>query len=445
MTQHRFFDSDAEDAVLSAMMLDPSVIPGVAGILKREAFHADRNGMIFAAMVDIQRSGKPGDDPLVIADELKRRGELERVGGKDYLSYLIDMVPTAANVEYHARIVAGHHARRSVIGSLEGALKAFHDPQADLRAIASELQDKLLPLSADVGRSGYRSIGDIVWETMAAFERRQEAARSGKTDGVPTGWREVDAYTNGFRPGELVIFGGGPKSGKTSAVLNIVLNNVLAGRGAGFISAEMTGSQLVERLLNNMACVHTQATTSGNLSKEDWTRLTEAAKQLYLAKHFFVDDEAFPSLDDVIARSLHLKAKHPEVALIVVDYLQLISKRMAGRRGDEELNAISKGLKGLAKRAGVPVFAPCQVNYKEVDARKNPRPTLRDLQGASGPAQDADFVGLVYRPGLSDPEPSKSQILELDFVACRRTDRFKTTLRWDGRHMRVDDFPKGAF
>lgn len=435
-----FHDLDAEQAVISALMLDSSVTLAVSAILSPEAFHYERHGKIFGAIVSVHRRSETVD-PITVSAELLRVGQLEAVGGKDYISELLDMVPTAANVEYHARIVAHHAARRSVIASIESALRSFNDPEADLRAVAAELQDRLLPLAADVGRTGYRPVSEIVWEVMEAFERRQAAANVGELIGIPTGWREVDAYTCGFRPGEFIILGGGPKSGKTSAVLNIVLHNVLAGRGAAFVSAEMTGTQLVERLLNNMAVVHTQATTSGQITPDDWARLSEAAKALYLAQNFFVDDEAFPTLDDVIARALHLKAKHPEVAMIVVDYLQLVSKRMDSRRGDEELNAISKGLKGLAKRAGVPVFAPCQVNYKEVDARKNPKPTLRDLQGASGMAQTADFVGLVYRPGLTDPEPSKSAIIELDFVACRRTDRFKTTLRWDGRHMRVDDFP----
>lgn len=428
---------DAEQAVLSACLLDSRALTEISDALTPDSFSDSRHGEVYRAMRTLQSTGTD-IDPISLSAELARSDRLKFVGGKDYISELLDMVPTAANVSYHAAIVRRESHRRRLLSTLREATEKAGRSDADVVSLAASVQQDLLPMSVARDGKGYRFMGDVIAEALAEIEDRQKRARAGESFGLLTGYPEIDKVTNGFRPGEFVLFGGGPKCGKTALTLSIALHSVLKGKGAGFVSAEMTAGQLAERCINATALVRTANTSSGWLSTEDWQRMAQAGADIVRRRNFYVDDEAFPNLGDVIARALHLKAQHPEIPLIVVDYLQLVTSRLQGKRGDEEIKDVTKGLKALAKKAGVTVIAPVQTNYKEVDARATPKPTLRDLQGSSGPAQDGDFVFLIHRPGLTNPDPMCASVLEVELAASRRTERFTTQLGWNGSYMRVE-------
>lgn len=427
---------DAEQAVLSACMMDVRAIAAVKASLPASAFYRTAHRSIYGALLTLHDRDETVD-PLTLATELDRRGELDTAGGKEFLGYLVDAVPTAANVRYHAKIVREAAQRRSLIEALGELESRAWDESEDLAQLAADIQARVLPLALESEAQGYRHMRDSLYGVLEEIESRGKKRQQGKVSDLATGFPEIDDVTNGFRPGELVVFGGGPKSGKTALTLAIALHNVVHGAGAAFVSAEMTREQLAERCLNSLGLVHTHRTGRGELDQEDWRRLTNAARVIAGHPRFFVDDEAFPTLGDVIARALALKAEHPELPVLVVDYLQLVSHRMNGRRGDEEIAEICRGLKGLAKRARVPVIAPCQTNFKETDRRKNPRPRLRDVQGGSAMVQTSDFVGLVFRPAQHTPTPGKERVIEVDFQACRRTDAFTALLEWAGEFMLV--------
>lgn len=432
---------DWEEAVLSAMFMESSAITAVAQVLTVESFEFPEHRAVYRAIQSLA-SRQTEVDPLTLAAELESRGELEKVGGKDFIGYLIDAAPTAANVSHHAELVRRSAQKRELGSTLRFALDLLSVPKADPIEIATQLQQSLLSVAVEQSSKGYREAGDVMAETLSAIKQRGENTKAGLPNGVLTGFPEIDVQTNGFQQGELIVVAGGAKSGKTMTCLSWALYNVIAGDGAGFVSAEMTGQQLGERCLNALAMVRATSTASGNLSPEEWQRLFQAGGDISRAGNLFIDDEAFPSLGDVIARGLHLKSKHPKLKLLVVDYLQLISQKMQGKRGDEEISAVCHGLKGLAKRGDMAVVAPCQTNFKEHDARSTPKPALRDVQGSSGPAQAPDFVFLVNRPSQTNPDPMFQDVIEYELAASRRTERFTARLRWNGQYMRVES-PRG--
>lgn len=428
---------DAEEAVLSAMLMDPRAITAVAQIVSPDSFEFGQHRAIYRAMREMA-SRATEVDPLTLSHELETQGELEKCGGKDFIGYLIDAVPTSVNVEYHAKIVRLDAQKRDLIATLKFALEMASAKSADPADIATQLQQSLLSVAVERNARGYRNAGDVLAETLVAIKQRQDNARENIPNGVLTGFPEIDNVTNGYQPGELIIVAGGPKSGKTMTALAWLLYNVLYGDGAGIVSAEMTGMQLAERMLNSVGMVRAANTASGNLSPEEWQRLFQAGGDITRAGNLHIDDEAFPSLGDVIARGLHLKSKHPKLKVLGVDYLQLVSEKLKGRALNEEISAVCHGLKGLAKRTGMAVIAMCQTNFKEHDKRSTGKPALYDVQGSSGPAQDADFVWLVNRPSLSNPDPMLSDLIEYELGASRRTDRFTVRMRWNGSYMRVE-------
>jgi replicative DNA helicase len=414
-------DHRAEAAVLSAVLLDPEVLPGIRSSLPAEAFDHPAHRSIYSEMLALAN-----EDGVI--DVIALRPRLSAETGL-VLADVIDATPTAANVTYHTKLVRDRAKRRDFIRACLTAAAAAHDFARPADAIARDLTSILLPVAIDAASgTGYQRVRAVA--TLGEMERRAstEAGR------VLTWFPEIDRETNGFRPGELVIVGGVPKGGKTAVVLDIARRNVFKGRGVGFTSAEMPATQITERILNAESGVAVTVTTSGRWSADQAAALADAARRLD-ACPLWIDDAAAPSLDDVIARGVALKAAHPSVEIIVVDFLQLVQHQLKGRRGDEELAAISYGLKSLAKRAECVVLAPCQLNYKAIGERPDQRPRLEDLAGGSGMLQAADFVALTYRPAMYNP--TAPNVIELDFAACRRTSPFRVTLDWDGRHMRV--------
>ncbi len=423
------FNEDAEAAVISAILIEPEVIASIT--LRPESFYSSKHQSIYGAMQNLSASGTT-IDPLTLSSELERLGTLKAVGGHDYISDLQDVVPTSANIKHHAGIVKDAYARRTLISLLREAAEIAGEPTSDTTSIAAEIQQKLLPYAVENDGRGYRPMRDFIMQALEEIEARGNAAREGKVLGVTTGYPEIDDVTNGFRAGELVTIFGGPKCGKTAFTLAVAMHNSLNGDGAGFVCAEMTGQSLAERCINAVGRIRTQETSRGIFDGQGWQKVVDAGKLIASQQNMFVDDEAFPELGDVIARGLHLKSQNPKLKLLVVDYLQLVTHRMKGRRGDEEINEICKGLKGLAKRTGMTVVSPGQTNYKDVDARAVQKPTLRDVQGASGPAQTSDFLFLASR------DPMLPDVLELELGASRRTDRFTVLLTWAGQYMRVE-------
>jgi len=425
----------AEEAVLSAMLLDPDVIPSVRQTVTAEMFADPSRSTLFRILCEMTDQ-HTAIDPLTIVHTLERSKQLDQVGGREYLVYLSDVVPTAANVRYHAKIVREKAQRRAILKLVEDAAELIHAGQLLPQEIAARLQQELLPVTVDPTEHGYREITRHELEQLAdEIEKRGEAIARGDFPGLPTGYYDIDSKTHGFRPhhGELVIFGAGPKVGKSLLVANIALNLRRMKRVGGQVSAEMARQELIERMIGIEAQIELGRLSRGTLTSDEWQRFFHVAP--ILEHGFHIDDQAFPQLDAVIARACDLKNRVPELEYLIFDYLQLITNRLQGRRGDEEISATTKALRSLCKKLKVVGFAPAQCNFKEIDAREDKRPQLRDIQGSSGPAQDANFVGLLYNPLVYDP--TAQPILEINFAASRRTPQWVAYLELQPKYQRL--------
>ncbi len=429
MSDRQPFDQDAEFAVVSAAMDDADARRTVAVTVTADSFYLERHRRVYRAILATQDAGLDVD-PLTVAATLDANGELESVGGRDFLFSLTGALPTLANVGAHAQIVREWAQRRAVHQLLATHAESALDRGVPVRETVTGALTALLPNATDGGGPGYRHVRELIYASVSEIEARTNGKR-----GLMTGYDAIDGKTHGFRGGELVIPAGAEKSGKSVFALNVGLH-VAQRRDAGvaYVSAEMQAEALIERCLATLTGVSLDALSSGRLSGDEWRRVSDAAGHL-TDLPFWIDAEAEPLLGDVLARAEHLKALHPEIRLVIVDFLQLISHRLTNRNETAELKAVAYALKGLAKRLDVVVLAPCQVNSKEIEDGKEPRPRLKDLQGSSGMRQAADFVALIYRPGLYDPAASDE--FELNFAACRRTERFTARLRWHGATMTI--------
>lgn len=434
------YSEEAEESVLAAMFLDEQAIYKAFEIVDDTSFYRPGNRRIFRAAVSLAERGSVVD-ALTIATELQNRGELNESGGKEYLGYLVGRVPTSANVEHHARIVAEMHDRRTIIAACTQAVGEAYSGTVPAKGLVQALTAELLPVAADVSRGGFHRLKDILWPLLEELERRAHAFKKGESAGLSSGLLSLDRkLAGGFQPGELVIVAAVPGHGKTALALNIAINAAKAGNAVGFVSAEMDRMALVERIVNNASSVDGMHTRSGDLSDGDFARLATGAGPL-ADLPLWIDDTALPTLDDIGAKVRVLKAEQPKLSLVFVDFIQLIQADYKGRNEMETvmLERIAYGLKGIAKTLGLVVVATCQPNDKEIEDRQDKAPQLKDLARSAGFRRAADFIALCHRPKLYNPT-AVLDTLELNMAKTRQgVPPFTTSLRWEGRYMRVTD------
>jgi replicative DNA helicase len=434
------YSEDAEQAVLSAMMMDKAAIVTAIRLLTDASFYADRHQRIFRAMLVVAAQGAIVD-PITVSNELANRGELDAAGGKDYLGFLVDAIPTAANVAYHAEIVREKSDRRTVINALATGMQSAYDESLPIRDVAAEAQAALLPVAAETQGQGFVLAKDDVWPMMEELESL--AKGGGSTIGVPTGYPEIDESSGGFQRGELVFLAGVPGGLKTAAASNMMVNVARDhGMGAAIVSAEMTRRRLHQRTLARLAQVNYSSIRSAQLRDEDFTHLAHGAAEL-MRLPIWADQTPNPTLPAIAAKCRHLKSEHPEIALLVVDYVQLVSASEVTARREEdnralELTKISYVLAGLAKELDVLLIATCQVDAAKIEARDEKRPRLGDLRWSQAMREAAHFVGLCYRDQMYNPNPLAADTLEINFAKAREAEPFKVTLTWNGPHMFLD-------
>lgn len=441
MSARPLHNEDAEQAVLSAMMIDEAAAQLAVRTLAAPMFFGERHRRLFAAMAQVIETGAVVD-PVTLANTLAARLELDRAGGKDYIGFLVDAVPTSANVGYHAAIVRDLAQLRGLLAALDGAAGRIRQGETTRSPadIAREAFAALLPytIEDDVAGEGFQSVRETLWATMERIEARAE----GET-GILTGYGQIDRQTGGMFDGELLILGGAEGMGKSAAALNLALkiSQRPASEGGGscaIVSAEMTRDAVQRFCLSWLSGVDGRTLRSGALRDDDFPRLARAAGVL-AGLPLWISDQAEPSVTDVISRCTHLKAQHPGLRVVVVDFLQLIHAREKGLNEAIELKRVAYALKAMAKRLKLLVIAPCQINTKDVEDLKDPRPRLKDLQGSSGMRQAADFVALLYRPGYYNPM-AEAREMEWNFAKVREAAPFLARMTWNGATRRIDEW-----
>ena len=388
---------DVEQSVLGAMLIEREAIPKAIEILNTEAFYSNKHRHIFDGILRLFERGNPVD-LITLSEELKRREELETIGGSYYLSELTSNVASAANVEYHARIIAEKALLRGMIETMTQLIGEAYDAGADAFELLDEAESQIFSLSESQLRKASSSMSDVLKET---FEHLQSIhGQEGGVTGVPSGFSRLDELTGGWQKSDLIIVAARPSMGKTAFSLACARNAALHPKHrvpVAIFSLEMSAQQLAQRLLTSEARVDAQLTRTGRLSEDDWPRLAKAAGRLSDAS-IFVDDTPGLNVLELRAKCRRLKAEH-DVGLIVVDYLQLMHATTQSRNAnrEQEIAHISRSLKSLAKELDVPVIALSQLNRSVETRGGEKRPQLSDLRESGSIEQDADVVSFIYR------------------------------------------------
>jgi replicative DNA helicase len=387
---------DVEQAVLGAMLIEREAIPKAIEVLPPESFYEARHQRIYDAALGLFERGNPVD-LITVTEELKRRGEFEQVGSY-YLSELTTRVASAANVEYHARILAEKGLMRRMIETMTAVVGEAYEPGTDAFDLLDRAEQEIFRISESQARKGSRALSDVVMESFKMLEALSH--REDGITGIPSGFHRLDAMTGGWQRSDLVIIAARPSMGKTALSLAIARNAALHaqyGAGVAYFSLEMSAAQLAQRLLTSEARVDAQAARTGRLRTEDWQNLARAAGRLSAAP-IYIDDTPGLGILELRAKCRRLKAEHG-IGMVVVDYLQLMHGTTDSKNAnrEQEIAQISRSLKALAKELDVPVIALAQLSRAVETRGGDKRPQLSDLRESGSIEQDADVVAFIYR------------------------------------------------
>ena len=402
-------DLGAEQCVLGAMLLSRDVVHEVCDVLTAESFYRPNHGTIFDTIVDLDAKGEPVD-AYTVAASLSTAGILAKVGGAGYLHTLMSSVPAAANGAYYARIVADRALSRSVLAEARRMMQLAQSGTSPMEVL-EQTQQRLADLEATTASSsgGPRPWADIIPGVL------EEIEQSGQTDtvpGVPTGWTDLDRLLNGLHPGQLVVIAARPGVGKSVALANIAQHaSWKHGLPALLFSLEMTANELGKRLISAGSRVPLNVLQSGKLTDDDWVKVANTAGDSAEAP-LLVDDTADLTVGEIRARARKAHRQNGALAMIGVDYLQLITPGRGDSRQVQVAN-ISRGLKLLAKQLGVPVVVCAQLN-RGPEMRADKRPVMADLRESGAIEADADVVLLLHREDYRDKESPRAG--EADFI-----------------------------
>ncbi len=385
---------EAEISVLGGMLIDPDAVSKAIEIVDESMFYREANRRVFHAMARLFQRGA-GIDPVTVGEELTKTGELDAVGGMPYLSELLDTVPTAANVEYHAKIVRERAVLRRLIEAASQVIRdSYEVGERTVEQVLDEAEHRIFQVAQSHDRKGFVWIKQLLKPLFEEIEIR--AQTPGALTGIPSGYRDLDEMTGGLQKGDLIILAARPSMGKTSLMLGMALNAAIDHQvPTAVFSLEMSNHQLVQRMLAYEGLLDLRSLTRGFLRDDDYMKLSTAAGRLNLAQ-LYMDDSASLSVLEIRAKSRRLKADRPNLGLVLVDYIQLMQAGNAENR-QQEVSAISRGLKALAKELEVPIVALSQLS-RAPEQRTDHRPQLSDLRESGSIEQDADLVMFLYRP-----------------------------------------------
>jgi replicative DNA helicase len=398
------YAAEAEVSVLGGMLIDGDAVAKAVEAIDETMFYREGHRRIFRSMARLFQRGEVVD-PTTVAEDLKQTDELEQAGGLPYLAELLDAVPTAANIEYHARIVRERALMRRLIEASSSIIQDVYEPgERTVDELLDVAEHRVFQVAQAHERQGFVWIKKILYPTFERIEQLQ-AAKGGVT-GVGTGFPDLDGKTGGFQKSDLIIIAARPSMGKTALVISVLLHAAITQQTpVALFSLEMSKEQLVQRMLCSEALVDLGRLLRGRLTDDDYVRLAQAAGHLNTAP-IWIDDSGALSVLEMRGKARRLKAEQPELGMIVVDYLQLMQggARTAENR-QQEVSEISRGLKALAKELEVPVVALSQLS-RAPEQRSDHRPQLSDLRESGSIEQDADLVMFLYRPEyyLSDME-----------------------------------------
>lgn len=400
---------EAEQAVLGAVFLEPTSLITASEILIPEDFYRNAHQIIFNIFLKLNDDGK-AVDLVTVAEELAATKQLEDIGGISYLSELAGSVPTAANIEYYARIVGEKSILRRLIRTATTIATDGYTREDEVDELLGEAERSIMEVANRKNAGAFHNIKDVLVRTYDNIELLHN--RKGDITGIPTGFTELDSMTAGFQRNDLIIVAARPSVGKTAFALNIAQNvGTKAGENVAIFSLEMGAEQLVMRMLCAEGNINAQNLRTGSLTDEDWRKLTMAMGSLSNSG-IFIDDTPGIRINEIRSKCRRLKQEHG-LGMILIDYLQLIQG--SGRSNEnrqQEVSEISRSLKALARELEVPVIALSQLS-RGVEQRQDKRPMMSDIRESGSIEQDADIVAFLYRDDYYDKESENKNIIEI--------------------------------
>ncbi|MBK9045847.1 MAG: replicative DNA helicase [Bacteroidetes bacterium] len=433
---------DIEEAVLGALMLEKDALSAVIDVLRPEVFYKEAHQKIFNAIHNLFHRAEP-IDILTVTHALKKSGELEIVGGAFYITQLTSRIASAANIEYHARIILQKFIQRELIRISSETIKDAYEDHQDVLSLLDTAEKNLFAIAEGNIRRNFEDMQSLVSKAIKEIEVASNQT-SGIT-GVPSGFTELDRVTAGWQKSDLIIIAARPGMGKTAFVLSMARNAAVQfKRPVAFFSLEMSAVQLVNRLISSETEITSEKIRKGQLANHEWEQLNAKIKPLTEAP-LYIDDTPSLSVFELRAKCRRLVAEKG-VSMVIIDYLQLMVAGGDNRNGnrEQEISTISRSLKAIAKELSIPIIALSQLSRAVETRGSTKRPQLSDLRESGAIEQDADMVMFIYRPeyyGLSEDENANSTqgIAEVN-VAKNRSGSLKTvSLKFIGHLTKFTD------
>ncbi|HEY5685545.1 MAG TPA: replicative DNA helicase [Acidimicrobiia bacterium] len=381
---------ESEESVLGSILLSVDAANEVMDKLVPDDFYVPAHQSIYRAIQSLFNANQ-AIDAITVSEELRRTNDLEGIGGVAYVTRLIDVVPSAANVEYYAGLVEEYSQRRSLIRAGSSVHDLAFRLDDEISTVLDRAEQTVLSVAARRVGDGLASLGSLFSPILEELEALEAAGSD--VIGLSTGFRDLDRKLTGLHPANLVIIAARPAMGKSALTANVAVNVALAGNPVAFFSLEMSKEEVAQRMLCAMARIDSMKLRTGKIGESAWPRLTDAAGRLYSAP-VFVDDSPVVTVTDIRAKCRRLKRQHG-LALVVVDYMQLMQGTSRENR-QQEIADISRSLKNLARELEVPIIAVSQLN-RNLEQREDKRPRLGDLRESGSLEQDADIVIFIYR------------------------------------------------
>ncbi|MEM7657792.1 MAG: replicative DNA helicase [Bacteroidota bacterium] len=438
---------DMEEAVLGALLLEKDALHRIMDIIKPNMFYKDANQMIFEAILELFQNSEPVDI-LTVKNALKKSGNLSKSGGAYYLTELTSRVASAANIEYHARIVAEKFILRQLIKTSDEVVKKAYDETTDVFDLLDTAEQNLFEISETNLRRNYMAMPELVMKTLERLEEMR--GQDSSIVGIPSGISDLDQMTAGWQKSDLVIIAARPAMGKTALTLTLARNAALRfGEPVAFFSLEMAAVQLVQRMICSEAELDAQKVRTGQLADYEWKQLITRIGSLSKS-HVFIDDTPALSIWDLRAKCRRLKAEKG-ISMVVIDYLQLMSGN-AGKSGnrEQEIAGISRSLKEIAKELDVVVIALSQLSRAVESRGGDKRPVLSDLRESGSIEQDADMVMFLYRPeyyGFETDDEGNSTLGMAELIIAKQRNGPTGTVKMQfiGKYGKFTDWNTGAF
>jgi replicative DNA helicase len=400
----------AEQSVLGGMLLSKDAISEVVEILRERDFYRPAHELIYDAILDLYSRGEPAD-PVTVSAELTKRGDLTRAGGAPYLHTLISSVPTAANASYYAKIIRERAIMRRLVEAGTKIVQLGYTIEGEVDEAVNQAQAEVHAVTERRAAEDYIQLSELL---PAAFDEIEKISSGVVGEGVKTGFKDLDALTHGFHPGNMIVLAARPAVGKSTLGLDIArYASIHKGDTSVIFSLEMSRSEITMRMLSAEARVPLNNIRSGALSDEEWARMARRMGEISEAP-LFIDDSPNLSLMEIRAKARRLKQRH-NLKLIVIDYLQLMTSGKRVENRQQEVSEFSRQLKLLAKELNVPVVAISQLN-RSPEQRSDKKPMLSDLRESGSIEQDADVVILLHRDDLYDQQARSG---EADLIVAK--------------------------